>query len=189
MSPRFCLICVATFANASMSVAAFMAAARSAVNDADVASRALRFSEREQRHNLQAVELGLRRATCIGEAYLEAVGLRARRSAREQASRGVQVDPRRSGAAHDRPRDRLGPCQTCKSFVPPNTRHGHAARDVAAARGQSPWRRRKRAPCFADMLAALRADILRRRLSRHPLPERVRRNVLRIVLPLCGAAA
>ncbi|HEY5658790.1 MAG TPA: transposase [Myxococcota bacterium] len=68
-------------------------------------------------------------------------------------------------------------------------RHGQVARDVAAARLLTPWRTRKRAPCFADMLAALRADILRRRLSAHPLPERVQQKVLRLVLPLCGAAA
>lgn len=68
-------------------------------------------------------------------------------------------------------------------------RHGHAANDVRAVQAWAPWRRQKRTPSFADMLAALRAEILRERLSRHPLPDRVRRKVLRLVLPLCGAAA
>ena len=67
--------------------------------------------------------------------------------------------------------------------------HGHAARDVRVVTKRAPWRRQKRAPSFADMLAALRAEILRERLSQHPLPDRVRRKVLRLVLPLCGAAA
>jgi len=68
-------------------------------------------------------------------------------------------------------------------------RHGHAARDVRAVRKWAPWRCRKRSPSFADMLAALRAEILRERLSAYPLPKRVREKVLRLVLPLCGAAA
>lgn len=68
-------------------------------------------------------------------------------------------------------------------------RDGHAAADVSAVRASAPWRTRKRTPSFADMLAALRAEILRERLSQHPLPDRVRRKVLRLFLPLCGAAA
>jgi len=68
-------------------------------------------------------------------------------------------------------------------------RHGHAERDVGAARIRAPWRTRKRSPSFADMLAALRAEIVRERLSAYPLPKRVREKVLKLVLPLCGAAA
>jgi hypothetical protein len=67
--------------------------------------------------------------------------------------------------------------------------HGHASRDVRNVRTRAPWRCRKTAPSFADMVAALRAEILRSRRSAHPLPERVREEVLRFVLPLCGAAA
>jgi hypothetical protein len=67
--------------------------------------------------------------------------------------------------------------------------HGHAGRDVAAIRSIAPWRRAKRAPSLADMVAALRAEILRSRLSAHPLPERVREEVLRLAAPLCGIAA
>ena len=67
--------------------------------------------------------------------------------------------------------------------------HGHAAGDVSAVRSWAPWRSRKRTPSFADMLAVLRAEILRERLSEHPLPDRVRRKILRLILPLCGAAA
>ena len=68
-------------------------------------------------------------------------------------------------------------------------RHGRAAHDVRAVHAWAPWRTRKKAPSLADMLAALRAEILRARLSQHPLPERVREKVLRLLLPLCGAAA
>jgi hypothetical protein len=67
--------------------------------------------------------------------------------------------------------------------------HGEAARDVATIRRLAPWRRRKRAPSFADMLAAMRAEILRSRLSAYPLPDRVREEVLRLAAPLCGIAA
>lgn len=67
--------------------------------------------------------------------------------------------------------------------------HGHAARDVAAVRSIAPWRRAKCAPSFVDMLAALRAEILRSRLSAHPLPDGLREEVLRIAAPLCGIAA
>lgn len=68
-------------------------------------------------------------------------------------------------------------------------RHGDVARDVHVARQWAPWRGTKTAPSFADMLAALRAEIVRERLSAHALPFRVRRRVLHLVLPLCGAAA
>lgn len=67
--------------------------------------------------------------------------------------------------------------------------HDHASSDVATLRSLAPWRRRKEAPSFADMLAALRAEILRSRLSAYPLPDRVREEVLRLAAPLCGIAA
>jgi hypothetical protein len=67
--------------------------------------------------------------------------------------------------------------------------HGRAAEHVARIRVIAPWRRDKRAPSFADMLGALRAELLRARLSAHPLPECVREEVLRIAAPLCGIAA
>jgi hypothetical protein len=67
--------------------------------------------------------------------------------------------------------------------------NGQSARDVATLRGLAPWRRGKCAPSFADMLAALRAEILRARLSAYPLPDRVREEVLRLAAPLCGIAA
>ena len=68
-------------------------------------------------------------------------------------------------------------------------RHGQAAHDVRIVRAWAPWRRRKLAPSLQDMLATLRGEILRARLSEHPLPERVRQKVIRLLLPLCGAAA
>ena len=64
-----------------------------------------------------------------------------------------------------------------------------AAQDVQIARRLAPWRRDKRHPCFSDMLAALREAIWRERLSAYPLPDRVRRKLIRLLAPTWRSAA
>lgn len=61
--------------------------------------------------------------------------------------------------------------------------------DVTIAKRLSPWRTDKRHPCFADMLAALREAMWRERLSAYPLPDRVRRNLVRLLAPTWRSAA
>ncbi len=61
--------------------------------------------------------------------------------------------------------------------------------DVTIAKRLSPWRTDKRHPCFADMLAALREAMWRERLSAYPLPDRVRRNLMRLLAPTWRSAA
>jgi len=68
-------------------------------------------------------------------------------------------------------------------------RHGRAARDVATVKKLAPWRTDKRHPCFADMLGALREAIWRRRISAYPLPDRVRRKLIRLLAPAWRSAA
>jgi hypothetical protein len=52
---------------------------------------------------------------------------------------------------------------------------GHPALDVARARRRTPWYRHKRSVSFPDMLAALRADVLRHQFRRMRPDPRIRR--------------
>ena len=61
-------------------------------------------------------------------------------------------------------------------------RHGKPEKDVAAARAAAPWYRKKIAPSFSDMLAAVRREIWTERFSRNPIIEGGRRKI-RNLLP------
>lgn len=61
--------------------------------------------------------------------------------------------------------------------------------DVTQACRIAPWRTDKCHPCFADMLAALREQMWRERISAYPLPDRVRRKLLRLLAPTWRSAA
>ncbi len=68
-------------------------------------------------------------------------------------------------------------------------RRRRAALDVAIAKRLAPWRTDKSHPCFADMLAALREAMWRERISAYPIPDRVRRNLVRLLAPAWRSAA
>lgn len=58
-------------------------------------------------------------------------------------------------------------------------KHGDAAADVALAKSQAPWYRQKKEPSFADMLAAVRRDLMSSGdLSTHPIEDYVMREII-----------
>jgi hypothetical protein len=65
---------------------------------------------------------------------------------------------------------------------------GHPAADVARARRRAPWYRHKRAVSFADMLGALRTEILRHQFRRMRPATRIRR-ISQKLSELAGIAA
>lgn len=54
--------------------------------------------------------------------------------------------------------------------------HGNHKRDLALVQRLAPWYRHKRHPAFADMLAALRRDLWRKRLSQNTDAKRLTQN-------------
>lgn len=67
-------------------------------------------------------------------------------------------------------------------------RHGQPEADVARVRRERPWYVLKREPSYADMLGALRRELWRSRISRHPSLRAHRAKLMPLVAAAAGAA-